>query len=101
VNKLLCQHLYLAQVRFADGVNSYPDNKGIPNHAKTIAVDDSTFYIGSQNIYPPERNMEFGIIVSDSATFATWKSGYWDQLWKYSKQSAISGGSPQNCYYKK
>jgi len=101
LKKLLCKRLYLAQVRFTDGVNSYPGNNGIGNHAKTVAVDDSTFYIGSENLYPPVRNMEFGIIVSDKPTFATWKSEYWDQLWKYSKQSAISGGGPDNCYYMK
>jgi phosphatidylserine/phosphatidylglycerophosphate/cardiolipin synthase-like enzyme len=101
LKKLLCKRLYLAQIRFTDGVNSYPGNKGIGNHAKTVAADDSTFYIGSQNLYPPNKNMEFGIIVSDKPTFATWKASYWDQLWTYSKQSAISGGSPSNCYYQK
>jgi phosphatidylserine/phosphatidylglycerophosphate/cardiolipin synthase-like enzyme len=99
LTQLLCKHLYLAQVRFSTGVQSYPGPVAIPNHAKTVAVDDSAFYIGSQNLYPPERNMELGIIVSDASLFAQWKSAYWDQLWLYSKQSAISGGSPSNCYF--
>jgi phosphatidylserine/phosphatidylglycerophosphate/cardiolipin synthase-like enzyme len=101
VNDLLCKYLYLAQVRFTPGVKRLPGEKlGIRNHAKVIAVDDSTFYVGSQNIYPPKRNMEFGIIISDKDQFADFKSHYWDKLWENSKQSAISGKGIDRCYYK-
>jgi phosphatidylserine/phosphatidylglycerophosphate/cardiolipin synthase-like enzyme len=101
VDDLLCKRLYLAQIRFTPGVDRLPGGVGIRNHAKMIAVDDSTFYVGSQNIYPPNRNMEFGIIISDKDQFAYFKSHYWDNLWNNSKQSEISGGDMAGCYYKK
>jgi hypothetical protein len=97
INSLLCKSLYLAQVRFTPGVSHYSGNSGIRNHAKVIAVDDSAFYAGSENIYPPVRNMEFGVIVSDKATFSYFKAHYWDNLWNNSTQSAISGGDMSGC----
>lgn len=50
--------------------------------------------------YPPNSNMEYGIIISDENQFSDFKQNYWDQLWKYSQQSAISGGALAGCYFK-
>jgi phosphatidylserine/phosphatidylglycerophosphate/cardiolipin synthase-like enzyme len=100
INDLLCKHLYLAMIRFNE-MKSYPHDVAIPSHAKVVAVDDSTVYIGSQNLYPPFRNMELGVIISDGGFFNDWKNEYWDRLWDYSKQGRISGGDPADCFYKR
>ena len=73
-----------------------PDGGVSRNHAKAIMVDDSAFYIGSQNLYPggmAERHAtaafsqlaEFGYIVDDPKKAQQMKEQYWDRLWSSSK----------------
>jgi len=56
----------------------WPNNEPVASHAKVIVVDNKTFYIGSENVYPSEHD-EFGFIV-DSATYTP---QLWSQIGDY------------------
>lgn len=65
------------------------------NHAKLFIVDDSAFYVGSQNIYPSHLG-EFGVIVDDKKTTKLVLEKFWTPVWKYSYE-AISSQVNQKC----
>ncbi len=58
----------------------------IPNHAKTLIVDDRVFYIGSQNLYTSGLN-EFGYIVEDPTLAQAYCAAYWLPLWEQAKRT--------------
>ena len=68
-----CKYFHLGYLRAVAGEDRYRGFEGaktgretrIGNHAKLIAVDDSIFYIGSQNFYQAGL-AEFGVIVDDA-----------------------------------
>jgi len=92
---LLCDKLHLAQLRYGADTQ-WPDGSLFANHAKAISVDEQAFYIGSQNVYPAGLQ-EFGYIVDDSTATARYHAGYWNDVWKYSSVTAISGNGLATC----
>jgi len=59
-------------------------------HAKYWAVDDTAFYIGSQNLYP-NNLAEWGMIVDDVPTTLSTLKQFWDPLWAASAPFAPTG----------
>lgn len=98
----LCAKLHLASIRFS--AESIWFQRGgalrryIANHAKTWAVDDKLFYVGSDNIYPAALQ-EFGIVF-DGAAVKDYLASYWTPLWQYSVANAISGSGTDRCYFR-
>jgi phosphatidylserine/phosphatidylglycerophosphate/cardiolipin synthase-like enzyme len=84
--QIVTQRLNVATFRYSAD-ETYPGNVAISNHAKTVIVDDSAFYIGSQNMYTCNLN-EFGYIVEDAATAQSYVANYWTPLWNWSKGTA-------------
>ena len=92
---LLCSHFHLASFRFGPDT-TWPGNHPIGNHSKFWMVDDRYFYIGSDNLYPVDLQ-EFGYIVDDREAAAEVLKSYWDPLWRWSRQAAISGNDAPRC----
>jgi len=90
----LDEKLQVAYVRYSQE-DAYPDKplaKPIPNHAKILMVDDTAFYIGSENLYASDLN-EFGYIVEDADAVRTFLAQYWTPLWRYSSRTVDTGFS--------
>jgi len=91
--QIASQRLSIATFRYSADA-TYPGNAPIGNHAKTVIVDDSAFYIGSQNFYTCNLN-EFGYIVEDAATAQSYVNLYWTPLWNWSKATATAAIDPE------
>jgi hypothetical protein len=83
----VCANLQLAPLNIASGVVAWENGNKIGNHAKTVAVDDAAFYIGSKNLYPATLQ-DFGYIVEDEKAALEYKIHYALPLWANSKGSA-------------
>ena len=92
---LLCSRFHLASFRFGPDT-TWPDKQPIGNHSKFWMVDDRYFYIGSDNLYPVDLQ-EFGYIVDDRAAATEVLRSYWEPLWRWSRQAAISGDDARRC----
>jgi phosphatidylserine/phosphatidylglycerophosphate/cardiolipin synthase-like enzyme len=75
-------HFRVSSLRYSAD-ETYPGATPIPNHAKTMIVDDRVFYIGSQNLYLCDLN-EFGYVVEDPAAAQSYLDQYWTPLWAQS-----------------
>jgi hypothetical protein len=97
----LQQHVHVGPVRMWDKQPSDPqgqmwkwrnDSKAIEpaNHAKVYIVDDSAYYVGSDNAYPilnnPDGLQEFGFLVHGATETAAFLDSYWNPFWRYSSQ---------------
>ncbi|HEY1625138.1 MAG TPA: phospholipase D-like domain-containing protein [Streptosporangiaceae bacterium] len=91
--RFVSQQFNLAQFRYSSDAAYPPKNVPIGNHAKTLIVDDTAFYIGSQNMYSSNLN-EFGYIVEDAATAQSYLASYWTPLWNWSKSTASNAVDP-------
>ena len=98
VNTMLCSHVHLAPFRFGPDA-TWPHGVAIANHAKLWMVDDRVFYVGSDNIYPVNLQ-EFGYIVDDRKAAAELLDAYWNPLWQWSRQAALSGDGVENCIFR-
>ena len=98
VNALLCSHVHLAPFRFGPDA-TWPHGVAIANHAKLWMVDDRVFYIGSDNVYPVNLQ-EFGYIVDDRKAAAELLDAYWNPLWQWSRQAALSGDGVERCIFR-
>ena len=58
-------------------------------HGKVIGVDDTAFYVGSQNAYP-NKLLEYGYIVESAKATADLNRVYLDQANAYSKPFAVN-----------
>lgn len=76
---LINTYFKVASIRFSSD-KTYPKNVPIPNHAKTFMVDDTAFYIGSQNQYICNLN-EFGYVVEDVDKAQEYINSYFNPLW--------------------
>lgn len=95
---LLCRRLHLATIRFGPSYQ-WPDFVPFANHAKFFMVDDRVFYVGSENFYPADL-AEYGVFIADSTAVRQMREQYWDQLWKYSKTTAVSGSETDACMFR-
>lgn len=89
LDTMLCQRLFVGPVR-ASADDTWPTGGAPGNHAKLVFVDDVTFYIGSQNVYPAGLT-EYGYIVDDAGAAAGLRAQYWDPMWQWSRARAVSG----------
>ncbi len=97
-NALLCEHVHLAPLRFGPDAE-WPGGNAIANHSKFWMVDERTFYIGSDNMYPVNLQ-EFGYIVDDAKAAQTLTDAYWTPLWEWSSRAAVSGPGVKNCLFR-
>jgi phosphatidylserine/phosphatidylglycerophosphate/cardiolipin synthase-like enzyme len=109
LKKALCKQLHLATLRYSATQDEYPfsdvngageetGRKGIPNHAKSILVDNKLFFISSQNLYTSNL-AEFGYIVEDATLAANYYGSYWQPLWQYSQRTKVSGFAESDAGY--
>ncbi|WPC43925.1 phospholipase D-like domain-containing protein [Clostridium sp. JS66] len=82
---LINTYFNVASIRYSSDKN-YPNNAPIPNHAKTFMIDDTVFYIGSQNQYVCDLN-EFGYVVEDPEKAQEYINSYFNPLWNESKST--------------
>jgi phosphatidylserine/phosphatidylglycerophosphate/cardiolipin synthase-like enzyme len=99
INALLCEHVHLAPFRFGPD-DTWPGGVPIANHAKFWMVDDRTFYIGSDNLYPVNLQ-EFGYILDDKQAASELLDVYWTRLWQWSARSAVSGSGVNDCIFRR
>jgi phosphatidylserine/phosphatidylglycerophosphate/cardiolipin synthase-like enzyme len=90
--QIVSQRLRVANIRYSTDA-TYPGNVQIGNHAKSFIVDDSAFYIGSQNMYVCNLN-EFGYIVEDATAAQAYLDNYWTHLWNSSKSTLTTSVDP-------
>lgn len=98
VNALLCSRVHIAPFRFGPDA-AWPGGRPIANHAKFWMVDDRTFYIGSDNMYPVNLQ-EYGYIVDDTKAAADLIAAYWNPLWEWSRRAAVSGPGVEPCIFR-
>ncbi|WIM14088.1 hypothetical protein [Enhydrobacter sp.] len=98
VNAMLCSRVHLAPFRFGPD-SAWPGGHPIGNHAKFWMVDDRTFYIGSDNMYPVNLQ-EYGYIVDDAKAAADLLAAYWTPLWRWSGRAAVSGPGVEPCIFR-
>lgn len=89
--ELINRRIHAANLHYNMEERGYPGKRkeGVPNHAKFVMIDDSVFYIGSQNQYKCNLN-EFGIFAESRGKCMELKKVYWDPLWKYSCPNAVT-----------
>ncbi len=88
---LFSSAVYFASLRFSEIGGPWTDGhtKRIPgNHAKLYIIDDTNFYVGSDNMYRSGTDhglQEFGYLMEGQVETQKFISDYWDKLWMYSK----------------
>jgi phosphatidylserine/phosphatidylglycerophosphate/cardiolipin synthase-like enzyme len=92
----VCENLKLAPINIASGVLAWENGNKIGNHAKSVAVDDAAFYIGSKNLYPATLQ-DFGYIVEDPQAAIEYKEYYIMPLWNNSKGAAVVDAHQEIC----
>ncbi len=62
------------------------------NHAKVYIIDDSHYYVGSDNMYvsgTPNGLQEYGFLIEGKEAVSALLSTYWDPLWTNSSPFAL------------
>ncbi len=88
VDQAMCDHLSVANLRVNGFEDTWDDGSGIGNHAKFFIVDDTAFYMGSQNLYDSDL-AELGLLVDDATATAGVLSTYWNPMWSHSSRTAV------------
>lgn len=89
LGEYLCRQLEYAPFLFNSKVLKWPDNSAIGVHPKLIIIDETGFYMGSQNFYPSDLQ-EFGLFISDSRITRQLLEGYWDKIWANSSLNKVA-----------
>lgn len=90
------ERLSIAPLYYASGLNYWQvGSKKAPaaNHAKVYIIDDTHFYVGSDNFYrsgEPHGLQEYGHLIQGQAETRKFVSDYWDRLWKNSGPHAVA-----------
>jgi phosphatidylserine/phosphatidylglycerophosphate/cardiolipin synthase-like enzyme len=92
---LVCRDVGLAFIHNGAAAK-WADGYLFANHAKLVEVDDSAFYIGSENLYPA-RLQELGWIVESPTAAAQLRASYLDPLWRYSAPYALIDPATSKC----
>ena len=90
-SRIITGSLMIAPIRFRHGIDAWEvDGKKIKvtNHAKLWMIDEQTFHIGSDNIYP-HNLQEFGYVIEDPKVAAGVLHTYWNPLWENSSPGAL------------
>jgi len=86
---LIARNLHVTTIHQKSGTLDYPDGRHIPNHAKFVMVDDTCFYIGSQNMYVCDL-AEWGVIVDNAGEAERVLDQYWWPMWGQSEFAQCS-----------
>ena len=95
---LLCEHFYVAPLRYNADESVWASGANIGNHSKFFMVDDEVFYIGSQNLYVANL-AEYGVFVDDVTMTAEVREQFWDPLWENTHVGAVSGADSSECSF--
>ncbi|MGW0752653.1 phospholipase D-like domain-containing protein [Streptomyces sp. NPDC002587] len=82
----MCSNLQLATFR-SSAAPTWADGHPYAQHHKVVAVDDSTFYLGSKNLYPAWLQ-DFGYVVESPAAARQLTTQLLDPQWQYSRRTA-------------
>jgi len=77
------RNLRICFIRREKGETTYDGVKSIGLHSKHFIIDDTCFYIGSQNLYYCDL-AEWGVIVDNVAKTKDVLTEYWNPLWRTS-----------------
>jgi len=83
------KHLRISYIKRNKGITIYENGATIALHSKHFIVDDTCFYIGSQNLYFADL-AEWGVIVDNTEKTEDVLEEYWNPLWSTSY-------SPDDC----
>jgi hypothetical protein len=97
----LNERMSVARLYFSPGVDYWlagGKNKIMAgNHAKVFIIDDTHFYVGSDNCYESgsvHGLQEYGYLIEDQSATAEFMTTYWDKLWKNSVLGWVQPESP-------
>jgi phosphatidylserine/phosphatidylglycerophosphate/cardiolipin synthase-like enzyme len=85
-------NLTLARLYYAPDVNYWQVGSERPNaanHAKVYIIDDTHFYVGSDNMYlsaSAPGHQEYGYLIEGQPETKEFIVNYWEKLWKNSKK---------------
>ncbi|MEV6954798.1 phospholipase D-like domain-containing protein [Streptomyces sp. NPDC051183] len=82
----MCSNLQLATFR-SSASPKWADGSPYAQHHKLVSVDDSTFYIGSKNLYPSWLQ-DFGYVVESPAAAQQLTTQLLAPQWQYSQATA-------------
>lgn len=83
-------------VKMASGL-VYPKVPSAPgNHAKIMIVDDESYVVGSDNLYPGFLS-EFNYLVEGKAAVGELLKSYWEPLWRYSSPHCVNPACTAGC----
>jgi len=77
------RNLRICFIRREKGKTTYDSKKSIGLHSKHFIIDDTCFYIGSQNLYYCDL-AEWGVIIDNAAKTKDVLAEYWNPLWSTS-----------------
>jgi phosphatidylserine/phosphatidylglycerophosphate/cardiolipin synthase-like enzyme len=100
--KQLNDNLQLAQLYYAaPNVNYWQVGalkKPAANHAKVYIIDDTHFYMGSDNMYLSAWApglQEYGYLIEGQTETQAFIKNYWDPLWKNSQSHIVQASFPK------
>merc|ERR1711957_387301 len=82
LRKVVTERLQVCYIR-REGKGKYDDGRSIGLHSKHFIVDDTCFYIGSQNLYDCDL-AEWGVIIDNKRKTHDILDEYWNPLWESS-----------------
>jgi len=85
----VAKNLSISYIRREAGKTSYEDGATIGLHSKHFIVDDTCFYVGSQNLYYSDL-AEWGVIIDNAEKTKDVMAQYWDPMWSTSN-------TPEDC----
>ena len=94
----LNERLSVAQLYHSPQVNYWKvgaEQKPAGNHAKVYIIDDTHFYVGSDNMYLSGTShglQEYGYLIEGQSETRDFIAKYWDRLWKNSSQAVVKAG---------
>ncbi|RZA26189.1 MAG: hypothetical protein EOP10_04485 [Proteobacteria bacterium] len=89
LGEYLCQQVEYAPFLFHPKVLRWANDTDIGVHPKLIIIDETGFYMGSQNFYPSDLQ-EFGLFISDSPITAQLLDQYWNKIWANSSLNKVA-----------
>lgn len=82
LRRMILENLRVCYLRQACG-NQWQSGMNMGNHAKFFIIDDTAYYVGSQNLYVCDL-AEWGILIDDKAQTKKCMDEYWRPMWKES-----------------
>jgi phosphatidylserine/phosphatidylglycerophosphate/cardiolipin synthase-like enzyme len=98
----LNRNLKLARLYYAPGLNQWKVASGMKNaanHAKVYIIDDTHFYVGSDNMYlsgSAKGHQEYGYLIEGQTETKDFLENYWKKLWKNSGSHRVPIQYPKN-----